>query len=161
VIAAVIGLSFSHTAAVTGVKEPYFFGSSLLFYWLSTLILGPIPNNCGVAMHPIAFAGWIGFFVTSINLIPVGQLDGGHIAYALLGERHANVSKVLILVMILLGVFLWEGWAVWAVLLILLGFRHPPIVYSDFPLDPKRKVIGWIAVVIFIITFMPVPITVV
>jgi membrane-associated protease RseP (regulator of RpoE activity) len=160
VIATVIGLYLSKIVPVGKEGVMLTLGDSLLFSGLSKLILGTVPNHFDVLLHPIAFAGWIGFFVTSINLIPVGQLDGGHIAYALLGERHANVSKVLILIMILLGVFLWEGWAVWAVLLILLGFRHPPIVYSGFPLDPKRKVIGWIAVTIFIMTFMPVPITV-
>jgi membrane-associated protease RseP (regulator of RpoE activity) len=160
VIATAIGLYLSKIVPVSKEGVMLTLGDSLLFSGLSKLILGTVPNHFDVLLHPVAFAGWIGFFVTSINLIPVGQLDGGHIAYALLGERHANVSKVLILVMILLGVFLWEGWAVWAVLLILLGFRHPPIVYSGFPLDPKRKVIGWIAVIIFIITFMPVPITV-
>jgi membrane-associated protease RseP (regulator of RpoE activity) len=162
VIATVIGLHLSKFEpvgkAVAGVT--FRFGDSLLFSGLSTLILGTAPKHYGVVLDPVAIAGWIGFFVTSLNLIPVGQLDGGHIAYALLGERHTNVSRVLIVVMILLGIFVWEGWAVWAVLLILLGFRHPPIVYSGVPLDTKRKVIGWIAVVIFIITFMPVPITV-
>ncbi len=160
VIASVIGLSLSRFVPVGKAGEILTLGDSLLFSGLSKLILGTVPKHYDVLLHPIAFAGWIGFFVTSINLIPVGQLDGGHIAYALLGERHTNVSRVLILVMILLGIFLWEGWAVWAVLLILLGFRHPPIVYSAVPLDPKRKVIGWIALVIFVITFMPVPITI-
>ncbi len=160
VIATVIGLSLSRIVPVGKAAAVLTLGDSLLFSGLSKLIVGTVPRNYDVLLHPIAFAGWIGFFVTSINLIPVGQLDGGHIAYALLGERHADISKGLILVMILLGIFVWEGWAIWAVLLILLGFRHPPIVYSGVPLDPKRKVIGWIAVVIFIITFMPVPITV-
>ncbi len=158
VVASVVGLSMSHLTAVTEVKESYIFGTSVLFYWMSRLVLGVIPNNYGVDMHPVAFAGWIGFFVTSINLIPVGQLDGGHIAYALLGEKHSAVSKILILLMILLGLFVWPGWAVWAVLLIILGFRHPPIIYSDVPLDLKRKVIGWIALVIFVVTFIPIPV---
>jgi membrane-associated protease RseP (regulator of RpoE activity) len=96
--------------------------------------------------------------VTFLNLIPIGQLDGGHIAYAFLGERHTKVSKVLIGVLVLLGVFVYEGWLVWAVLLLVLGFRHPPIVYSGLPLDPKRKMIGYATLAIFILTFMPVPI---
>jgi membrane-associated protease RseP (regulator of RpoE activity) len=160
VVATVIGLYLSKVVPVGKEAALLTLGDSLLFSGLSRLIIGTVPSHYDVLLHPIAFAGWIGFFVTSINLIPVGQLDGGHIAYALLGERHSSMSKILILVMIVLGIFVWEGWAVWAVLLILLGFRHPPIVYSGVPLDPKRRVIGWIAVVIFIITFMPVPITV-
>jgi len=153
-----IGLSLSKIAPMGKVESPYIFGTSILFYWVAKLVLGPIPANYGVDMHSVAFAGWIGFFVTSLNLIPIGQLDGGHIAYALLGERHAKISKVLIGVLVLLGIFVYEGWIVWAVLLIILGFRHPPIIYSDIPLDPKRRVIGWIALIIFIVTFIPVPI---
>lgn len=159
IIATVIGLFLSRIVPVARGVAGLSVGDSLLFSGLSKLILGRVPDHYDVLLHPIAFAGWIGFFVTSINLIPVGQLDGGHIAYALLGERHSSVSKILILVMVLLGLFLWPGWAVWAVLLVLLGFRHPPIIYSDVPLDPKRKVVGWIALVIFIVTFIPVPIT--
>ncbi len=159
IIATVIGLFLSKVMPAVKADGMLTLGDSLLFAGLSKLIVGTIPDNYDVFLHPIAFAGWIGFFVTSINLIPVGQMDGGHIAYALLGERHTAISKVLILVMMLLG-FVWQGWAVWAVLLILLGFRHPPIIYSAIPLDPKRKIIGWIALIIFIVTFIPVPIVI-
>ncbi|MBU4321257.1 MAG: site-2 protease family protein, partial [Nitrospinae bacterium] len=110
-----------------------------------------------VLLHPIAFAGWIGFFVTALNLIPVGQLDGGHTAYALLGEKHENMSKVLVLSMIMLGFLLWEGWIIWAILLIILGLRHPPVMYWETPLDSRRRLIGWITTIIFILTFIPVP----
>lgn len=160
VFASVIGLFFSKVAPVNNVSGGFIFGDSLLFAGLSRLIVGPMPANYDVVLNPIAFAGWIGFFVTSLNLIPVGQLDGGHIAYALLGERHTNLSKVLIGVLVLLGFFGWEGWMVWAVLLIILGFRHPPIMYPTIPLDPKRKLIGWAALVIFVLTFIPVPVIV-
>lgn len=160
VFACVFGLFFSNVAPVGRLAGGFRLGDSLLFGWLSKLIVGPVPADFDVVLNPIAFAGWIGFFVTSLNLIPVGQLDGGHIAYALLGERHANVSKVLIGVLVLLGFFVWEGWMVWAVLLIILGFRHPPIMYSTIPLDPKRKLIGWLALVIFVLTFTPVPVVI-
>lgn len=158
VFASVIGLFFSGVAPVSSAAGGFRFGDSLLFGWLSRLIVGPLPANYDVVLNPVAFAGWIGFFVTSLNLIPVGQLDGGHIAYALLGERHTNLSKVLIGVLVLLGLFTWEGWMVWAVLLLILGFRHPPIMYSAIPLDPKRRLIGWAALVIFVLTFIPVPV---
>ncbi|MDH4230579.1 MAG: site-2 protease family protein [Nitrospirota bacterium] len=158
----VIGLSFSKImptpTTVDGIT--FYFGDSLLFKGLTTAILGTVPENHDVFLHPVALAGWIGFFVTSINLIPVGQLDGGHILYALLGDKHSTFSKVLIGVMFIMGFFLWEGWIVWGVLLIILGFKHPPIVYSEMPLDPKRKIIGWISLAIFVLTFMPVPIMV-
>jgi len=158
--ACAIGLSLSKVVPIAKVTDEIVFGPSLLFYWMANFFLGSIPPDYGVSMNPIAFAGWIGFFVTSLNLIPVGQLDGGHIAYALLGERHVMISKILIGVLILMGILVYEGWIVWAVLLIILGFRHPPIVYSDIPLDGKRKIMGWLALAIFAVTFTPIPVIV-
>lgn len=160
-VATTVGLFFSKVVPVTKTAGMISLGDSLLFSGLTRLILGDVPANHDVLLHPVAFAGWIGFFVTALNLIPVGQLDGGHIVYALIGERHAKLSKVLIGVMIVLGLAVWEGWLVWAVLLVILGFRHPPIIYADVPLDSKRRLIGWTAVIIFILTFIPVPITIV
>ena len=158
IVATVVGLSFSKVMPVVKAQEMIRLGDSLLFAGLTKLVVGTVPNNYDLYLHPIAFAGWIGFFVTFLNLIPIGQLDGGHIAYAFLGERHTKISKVLIAVLVLLGVFVYEGWLVWAVLLLVLGFRHPPIVYSEIPLDPRRKMIGYAAMAIFILTFTPVPI---
>jgi membrane-associated protease RseP (regulator of RpoE activity) len=158
VFASVVGLFLSRVAPVSTFAGGFTFGDSLLFAGLSRLIVGPMPANYDVVLNPVAFAGWIGFFVTSLNLIPVGQLDGGHIAYALMGERHTNLSKMLIGVLVLLGFFTWEGWMVWAVLLLILGFRHPPIMYSTIPLDPRRKLVGWAALIIFVLTFIPVPV---
>ena len=96
-----------------------------------------------------------------MNLIPVGQLDGGHIAYALLGEKHKRFSFMLVVLMALLGIFLWEGWIVWSLLLLVLGLRHPPVIYWEVPLDRKRAFIGWLSLFIFILTFNPVPVKVV
>ncbi|MDA8240374.1 MAG: site-2 protease family protein [Nitrospiraceae bacterium] len=160
-VATTVGLFFSKVVPVTKTAGMISLGDSLLFSGLTRLILGEVPANYDVLLHPVAFAGWIGFFVTALNLIPVGQLDGGHILYALIGERHAKLSKVLIGVMIVLGLAVWEGWLVWAMLLVILGFRHPPIIYADVPLDSRRRLIGWAAVIIFILTFIPVPITIV
>jgi membrane-associated protease RseP (regulator of RpoE activity) len=95
--------------------------------------------------------------VTSLNLLPIGQLDGGHIAYALFGEGHAYLSKVLIPILFLLGIFLWEGWALWAIVLLILGLKHPPIYHSEIPLDSGRRFLGWLGFFIFIITFIPEP----
>ena len=160
VIVTIIGLYFSKIMPVHDTNNLIALGDSLLFKALTKAILGTVPENHDVFLHPVALAGWIGFFVTSINLIPVGQLDGGHILYALIGEKHSTFSKLLIGVMFIMGFFFWEGWIIWGVLLIILGFKHPPIVYSDVPLDPKRKIIGWISLIIFVLTFMPVPIMV-
>jgi len=135
------------------------FGDSLLFKGLITAVLGTVPDNYDVFLHPVAFAGWIGFFVTSLNLIPAGQLDGGHIAFAILGEKHRWLSKVMIGLLLLLGYF-FQGWLVWAVLLLLLGSKHPPILFPEVPLDPKRKAVALIALLIFILTFIPIPVSI-
>ena len=156
-IATLIGLPLSQVILTKGIKGSLALGDSLLFSLLSRLILGEIPDSYDVLLHPIAFAGWIGFFVTALNLIPVGQLDGGHIAYAIMGEKHIHISKVLVPVLIVLGFFLWEGWIIWGVLLLILGLRHPPVLYWETPLDKNRRSIGWITAIIFIITFIPMP----
>jgi membrane-associated protease RseP (regulator of RpoE activity) len=157
VIATIIGLNMSEIVSSAQAKGALNLGDSLLFSLLSRIVLGVTPSDSDILLNPVAFAGWIGLFVTSINLIPVGQLDGGHIAYALFGEKHNRLSFILIFVMGLFGLFLWEGWFVWAVLLLILGLRHPPVIYWEVPLDPKRKFIGWLALVIFILTFIPTP----
>ena len=157
VIATIIGLNMSEIVSSAQAKGALNLGDSLLFSLLSRIVLGVTPSDSDILLNPVAFAGWIGLFVTSINLIPVGQLDGGHIAYALFGEKHNRLSFMLIFVLILFGLLLWEGWFVWAVLLLILGLRHPPVIYWEVPLDSKRKFIGWLALVIFILTFIPTP----
>jgi len=132
-------------------------GNSILFYILAKIILQIDPAKYDIVLHPVAFAGWIGFLVTSLNLLPIGQLDGGHIVYALFGERHEWIAKITIPVLILFGIIFWEGWLIWAFLMILIGYKHPPVVYPQIQLDRKRRVIGWVALVIFIITFTPMP----
>ncbi|MBF0557203.1 MAG: site-2 protease family protein [Nitrospirae bacterium] len=166
VAACIIGLSLSKViplppaAAGDGALS---LGDSLLFSFLSRIVLGPTPEHYDILLHPIAFAGWIGLFVTSLNLIPIGQLDGGHIAYAMLGERHRHVSRILVVVLAVLGLSSllgfsgWEGWLVWAILMLVLGIKHPPVLYWETPLDPRRTVIGLVSLAIFIITFIPSP----
>ncbi|MBI4690743.1 MAG: site-2 protease family protein [Nitrospirae bacterium] len=155
--AVIIGLPLSKVMPAKQVAGSLSLGDSLLFSFLSRLIVGEIPDSYDILLHPIAFAGWIGFFVTALNLIPVGQLDGGHVAYAILGNRHTNVSKLLVLIMLILGFFFWEGWLIWAVLLLILGLKHPPVLYWETPLDDRRRAICWTTIIIFVVTFIPVP----
>lgn len=157
VIVSMIGLSLSKVVAIGETKGALGLGDSLLFSFLSDMILNYQPGFQDIALHPVAFAGWIGLFVTSLNLIPIGQLDGGHIAYALLGEKHFLLSNILVATMVFLGLLLWEGWTIWAVLLIILGRRHPPVLHWEVPLDTKRRFIGWVSLTIFVVTFIPVP----
>ncbi len=158
VIACIVGLHFSEVKPAGQIQEGLAFGSSLLFSFLTKLVLGIDPEKYDILLHPVAFAGWIGLLVTSLNLLPIGQLDGGHITYALLGEKHAWISKGMLPVLVVLGIIYWEGWLIWAVLMIFLGYRHPPVVHPHIQLDRNRKLIGWIALAIFILTFTPMPV---
>ena len=152
----VLGLKLSEVKVVEGQMGTSL-GSSLILSFLSWLIVGPLPEGYDIVIHPVGFAGWIGLLVTSLNLLPIGQLDGGHVAYALWGERQNRWSKYVFLGLLALGVFGWPGWLFWAFLLFILGFRHPPLVEWWVPLDPKRKLIGQITIVIFFLTFIPIP----
>ena len=109
-------------------------------------------------LSPTAFAGWAGILVTMLNLLPIGQLDGGHIMYALLGKKQRMVATAATAALIPLGLFWWPGWFVWVALVLLIKIGHPPTMNDQLPLDTKRKVIGWLAMIIFILSFTPVPI---
>jgi len=161
VIAVIIGLTLSEVRPSEGLHTGLSLGDSILFSFLTRLILNVNPDKYDIFLHPVAFAGWFGLLVTSVNLLPIGQLDGGHIAYALLGEKHKIVSKMMIPVLIVLGILFFYGWILVAVLMFLMGHRHPPVIYPQMPLDGKRKILGWISLAIFIITFTPMPISVI
>jgi len=133
-------------------------GNSLLFALLERLVFGPLPENASLLLHPVAFAAWIGFFVTAINLLPVGQLDGGHVLYALAGHRQEGISRVVVLVLAPLG-FLWWGWFLWGGVLLLLGLRHPPVLAEGSPLGLRERVLGVIAASLLVLTLAPAPFT--
>jgi membrane-associated protease RseP (regulator of RpoE activity) len=110
-------------------------------------------------MHPIAFAGWLGLFVTALNLLPISQLDGGHLLYALLGSRQRLAAWAFFLALIPLG-FLWAGWWLWAVLVAGVGrgrIRHPPLYNSELGPGAVRVAVGLAAVLAFVLCFVPVP----
>ncbi len=157
VVACIVGLSMSEVISISNVEGVLSLGDSILFSILAKIVLGVTPDNHDIYLHPVAFAGWIGLFVTSLNLIPIGQLDGGHILYAVFGERHKYISKILVGILAILGFFYWEGWLLWAVLMLILGIKHPPVIYWEIPLDNKRRIIGIITAIIFFITFIPAP----
>jgi membrane-associated protease RseP (regulator of RpoE activity) len=152
----IFGFQLSEVKMVQG-QMGLTLGSSLLLSLISWLVVGPLPKGFDIVLHPVGFAGWIGLLVTSLNLIPIGQLDGGHVAYALLGKRQNKISKYVFLGLLALGIFGWPGWLLWGLLLFILGFRHPPPMEWWAPLDRKRKFIGWLTVAVFILTFIPVP----
>jgi membrane-associated protease RseP (regulator of RpoE activity) len=152
----IAGLRLSEVRLIQG-EAGMNLGSSLLLSLLSRIVVGPLPEGYDIVIHPVGFAGWIGLLVTALNLLPIGQLDGGHVGYALFGEWQNRISKFVYGGLIVLGVFGWQGWLVWAVLLWFLGIRHPVPTDWWVPLDRKRKIIGWVTVGVFILTFIPVP----
>jgi len=161
VIAVVVGLKLSDVVPVHEIQQMegrLSLGGSILFNFLTGLILDIDPEKADVILHPVAFAGWIGLLVTSLNLLPIGQLDGGHISYALFVEKHEKIAILTIPALLLLGIIFWEGWLIWALLMTVIGYRHPPVVYPMIELDERRRRIGWFALFIFVITFTPMPV---
>jgi len=112
-----------------------------------------------VLLHPVAFAGWLGLFVTALNLLPLGQLDGGHVLYALFGDVQARTARLFLLALLPLGL-LWWGWWAWAALIWVLHrgrLRHPSVIQPQVRLRRRRRLLGWALIVIFFLTFVPVP----
>jgi membrane-associated protease RseP (regulator of RpoE activity) len=124
---------------------------------IQKVVLGNIPDNKDVLLHPIGYAGWVGLFVTALNLLPVGQLDGGHIMYSLLGPRSSVVFKIVIGILAIICIAYNPQWTLLVILLLFFGFRHPPTLNDHYPLDWKRKVIGIGMVVLFFLSFTPAP----
>jgi membrane-associated protease RseP (regulator of RpoE activity) len=153
----IIGLSHSQVVEIVP-GEGLILGDSLIFKFLSWVVLKDVPEGHTVLLNPTAFAGWAGILVTMLNLLPIGQLDGGHIMYALLGKNQRKVAMAATMALIPLGFFLWVGWFVWVALVLVIKIGHPPTLHDDVPLDRRRQVIGWLAMLIFVLSFTPVPI---
>src|SRR5437899_2392686 len=148
------GLALSAASPASGLTLAGEAQPSVLFRALSLFF--PLPDTLLTHPHPLAFAGWVGLFVTAINLLPAGQLDGGHVARALLGSRQLYLSWSAILILFGLSLF-YPGWFLFGFLIFILGVRHPPPLNDLTRLDPRRKLIGIAAVVILIVTFVPQP----
>ena len=129
-----------------------------VLYWVRYIFTGtPLPwGGRDVMMHPIAWAGWAGLLVTAINLIPAGQLDGGHLMYVLLGRKAIRFVPFIIGALILLG-FVWSGWWLWAFLIFILGRVYMEPLDQITPLDPPRKALAVVGVILFFLVFTPVP----
>ena len=131
-------------------------GKPLAVIFLAKLFRHGI-NPAEIILHPVGCAAWVGLFATALNLLPVGQLDGGHILYAVLGDKCRNISRGFFLVLLPLGYFCWYGWIAWAVILFFLGLRHPTVVEPVEPLGRKRKILALVAALILVLTFLPAP----
>jgi membrane-associated protease RseP (regulator of RpoE activity) len=146
-------LTAANPHTVLPVQGQLEYPQSSIFYLFLKLFI-PVPGT--VALHPLAFAGWVGLFVTAINLLPAGQLDGGHIARALLGERQSLVSWIALGLLVVLSVF-YAGWLIFAFLILIIGVRHPPPLNDLSRLDAGRKLVGIAAVAILLTTFVVQP----
>ncbi|MEW6402117.1 MAG: site-2 protease family protein [Chloroflexota bacterium] len=175
-----IGLSLSSTGIIVPSPNGFIEGNSLLYlaakfvvfrqllpapvepqgilYWIRYFFTGgPVPfGGTDVFIHSVAFAGWAGILVTALNLIPAGTLDGGHVIYSLFGEKAKKAFPFIIGTMAALGLY-WNGWWLWAVLLFWLGRVNAEPLDQITQLDPKRRIIAAVVIVIFLLVFMPVP----
>lgn len=133
------------------------FGSSWLFDALAWAALGPVPADATLNLHPTAFAGWAAIYVTGLNLLPVGQLDGGHVAYSLLGTRAHHLYRFLLAGMIGLTLFYAAGWCVVVALLLVFARSHPAPRDDREPLDFRRRILATATLVLFCLTFVPRP----
>ncbi len=139
-------------------EQTLLFGTPLVFDWMVDLFMGPVPDGQIVIIHPLAYAGWVGILITALNLMPIGQLDGGHILYSLL-PRRAHAVSISVIVFAAVAVVIWQlwHWTLMILLLLFLGLRHPPAEPGGKPLGPVRKALGWLTLPFVIIGFTPRP----
>jgi membrane-associated protease RseP (regulator of RpoE activity) len=160
----------AHSAVSTGVAPGSIqLGSSVVFAAMRALFA---PADT-LVLHPVAQAAWYGLFITSLNLIPSGQLDGGHVVYALFGKAHRRVSTGVAIALLVCGGLLitmpqlgsarisGSVWTAWALMLVLFGMRHPRVEHEEAALTYAQRLNGWFALAVFVLTFMPVPFKVV
>lgn len=141
-------------------RDGFLFGYPPLVHYLATSIHGPMPFGQEINLSPMAFAGWVGLLVTSLNLIPIGQLDGGHILYALLRRTARKVAVGLLMAAVFVVVWNWESLSHWALMLFLLfmiGPIHPPTANDNEPLGTGRIILGWLTLAFILVGFTPVP----
>jgi membrane-associated protease RseP (regulator of RpoE activity) len=131
-----------------------------ILYWLQYFFTGrPVPfGGQDVFIHPVAFAGWAGILVTALNLIPLGTLDGGHVIYSLFGDKAKKAFPFIVGLMAVMGIF-WSGWWLWAALLFWLGRMNAEPLDQITTLDPTRRILAFLMIVVFFLVFMPVPFT--
>ncbi len=162
IAASIIGLSMSEVGSLQAAEEAggLILGESLIFKFLGYAVLGNLPDNAVINLHPVAFAGWLGLFVTALNLIPFGQLDGGHILFALSPRFHELLRRIRIPLLLLMGFSFWEGWFLWAVIMLFIGGPHPYPDFMDSEIGSFRKLLAFAAIAIFILCVMPAPVKV-
>lgn len=151
-----VGLSLSRVSPGAVHHSDLVFGSPLLLQ-LFERIAFPGVRVEDIYLHPVARAAWVGLLATALNLLPIGQLDGGHILYAFAGEKTRWLSRFFVAALIPMGIFFAYSWLVWAVLLFFFGMRHP-VIYDPYPIGRARTWLGIAALIILILTFTLSPV---
>ena len=155
------GVAWSEPAvAPREIGESLALGPSLAIDLAMRLFHGGMREGMVLHLHPFAMGAWLGLFATALNLLPLGQLDVGHILYSVLGRGQRGLALPLWLPLALLGLY-WPGWWLWCVVVLLIGIFHPPVYDESIPLDPKRRWLALLALAIFVLSFMPVPLGIV
>lgn len=155
------GVSMSVGASFEPNGETLYLGEPLLFKAIAWLKFGTLPDGADIALHPMGFAAWFGLLATALNLLPFGQLDGGHIVYSLVGRRSTYVSLATLGATLLLTARAASWWSMAIMMLVmamLVGLGHPRLIDEDTPLDGRRKLVAAFAGLIFVVSFTPVPI---
>ena len=159
-IPTVIFLYYGIQWSYIGPRQPngFEFGDPLLFQWIVYWTFGQLPPDMMLYWHPVAFAAWAGLLLTSLNLMPFGQLDGGHVFYALLGRKSVPIVRCIFAVAIIAITWfqLWQ-WSLVLILLVLMGIAHPPTANDCVPLKPFRHCLGWATLLFVFIGFAPTP----
>ncbi len=150
--ALVIGLAHSKILPGIAAGGDLVFGHPPVMWLLEKLMFPGVPAG-DIYLHPVARAAWVGVLATALNLLPIGQLDGGHILYALVGDRHRLLSRIFVVALIPLGIFYWYGWLLWAGFFFFFGLRHPPTIYDPSEVGSMRRRLGWLALAILALTF--------
>jgi membrane-associated protease RseP (regulator of RpoE activity) len=152
----VLGIGEAQIVPVDSAEKGLLLGEPLLFTWGVELLRGAVPEGYTVNIGPLGMAAWFGLFLTGLNLIPIGQLDGGHVSYSLLRRRATVVSHVGFAVCLAL-VYFGPNWLVWSAVLWVLGRRHPPTLDDDVPIGDGRVVVCLMGLIVFVICFVPNP----
>jgi len=151
------GIAISRVVTGSPTGDYVDFGEPLLFRLVEHAIFPATAHGADLALSPLGFAGWFGLFVTALNLLPLGQLDGGHILYAAIGGRQKRVGIVLFALLAALA-FLWPGWILWVVIVLVMGIAHPPTADPAERLDGKRRTLALVCLLVFVASFSPVPV---
>ena len=156
-ISCVVGLEWSTIATIPS-GPVHSLGEPLLFQFLAKWIFGPLPPGTDIYLHPLAYAGWVGILITALNLFPIGQLDGGHVLYALLRRKAHLVASILLGAAVAAAILTQNyQYGLMLVLLLVIGPHHPPTSNDDMPLGTGRIILGWLTLMFVIVGFTPTP----